>query len=170
MLKLVKPAEADWAKIDEMMAEWTASGEKIVPYSIRVCNYRDREQYLAVFEAEEQGIPGFVPATTYFCLDTERDILVGAVNIRHRLNKSLLQDGGHIGDGVRPSERRRGYATRMIALALEKCREMGIGRVLMTCSRDNIGSAKGIRKNGGVLENEISSGGEIVQRYWIDLR
>ena len=124
MLKLVKPAEADWAKIDEIMAEWTASGEKIVPYSIRVCNYRDREQYLAVFEAEEQGIPGFVPATTYFCLDTERDILVGAVNIRHRLNESLLQDGGHIGDGVRPSERRRGYATRMIALALEKCREM----------------------------------------------
>ena len=114
-------------------------------------------------------MPGHVPASTYFCLDTERDVLVGAVNIRHRLNESLLQDGGHIGDGVRPSERRKGYATRMIALALDKCRELGIWRVLMTCGKQNIGSAKSIRKNGGVLENEIDCGGETIQRYWIDL-
>lgn len=82
----------------------------------------------------------------------------------------LLFSGGHIGDGIRPSERRKGYATAMLRLALEKCRALGIRRVLMTCDKDNIGSAKSIIKNGGILENEVmNEDGVLEQRYWIDL-
>ena len=113
---------------------------------------------------------GLVPDSTFFCLDVERDIMVGAVNIRHYLNDNLLHFGGHIGDGVRPSERRKGIATRMIALALEECRTLGIYMVLMVCNKDNIGSGKSIINNGGILENEIEADGSIVQRYWIDLK
>ncbi len=106
----------------------------------------------------------------FFLLDEDRDRLLGAVNIRHYLNEALLKEGGHIGDGIRPSERRKGYATRMIALALDECRKLGIERVLMTCEKSNIGSAKSIIRNGGVLENEfVNSDGEVEQRYWIDL-
>jgi len=94
---------------------------------------------------------------------------VGAVNIRHYLNEVLLQKGGHIGDGVRPSERRKGIATRMISLALDECKKLCIDRVLMVCNKDNIGSAKSIMNNGGILENEIVSDGTVLQRYWIDL-
>lgn len=57
----------------------------------------------------------------------------------------------------------------MIGLALEKCRELGITRVLITCDKDNVGSAKSIQRNGGVLEDERLLDGKIVQRYWIDL-
>ena len=85
------------------------------------------------------------------------------------LNDALLKNGGHIGDGVRPSERRKGVATKMIALALEECKKLGIDKVLMVCDKDNIGSAKSIIKNGGVLENEIAEDGVIEQRYWITL-
>ncbi len=96
---------------------------------------------------------------------------MGAVNIRHYLNDYLLQYGGHIGDGIRPSERRKGYATKMVGLALEECKKLGINRVLMVCDKDNIGSAKSIVYNGGVLENEFADeDGTIEQRYWIDLR
>ena len=95
--------------------------------------------------------------------------MVGAVNIRHYLNESLLLNGGHIGDGVRPSERRKGIATKMIGLALRECRQLGIDKVLMVCDRDNIGSAKSIMNNGGILENEIEVDGVIEQRYWIAL-
>lgn len=109
------------------------------------------------------------PDTTLFCLDKDRNIFVGAVNIRHRLNAQLRKTGGHIGDGIRPSERRKGYATAMIALALEECRKMGMDRVLMCCGKDNVGSAKSIVRNGGVLENEQEEGGRVVQRYWIAL-
>ena len=94
---------------------------------------------------------------------------MGAVNIRHKLNEELLYTGGHIGDGIRPSERRKGYATAMIALALEECRKLGIDKVLMCCNKDNIGSAKSIINNGGVLENEVEEDGHWEQRYWIEL-
>ena len=94
---------------------------------------------------------------------------MGAVNIRHSLNDYLLQYGGHIGDGIRPSERRKGYATGMIGLALEECRRLGIRKVLMVCDKDNIGSARSILKNGGVLENEVEEEGKLKQRYWITL-
>lgn len=80
-----------------------------------------------------------------------------------------MQYGGHIGDGVRPSERRKRIATRMISLALDECKRLGINRVLMVCNKDNIGSAKSIIYNGGVLENEVVSDGSVIQRYWIDL-
>ena len=106
----------------------------------------------------------------FFLLDTERDRLLGAINIRHHLDDYLLREGGHIGDGIRPSERRKGYATEMIRLALIECRELGIEKVLMTCDRDNIASAKSIINNGGILENEfINSDGVIKQRYWITI-
>lgn len=168
MLILVKLSPEYREQLTEMMDEWTASGEKIIPYSIRKNDYRDFGHYLAELELTEPK-DGMVPDSTFFGLETDTGKFVGAVNIRHTLSPSLLHSGGHIGDGVRPSERRRGYATAMIGLALEECRKLGITRVLMCCNRDDIGSAKSICNNGGVLENEVTENGTIVQRYWIDL-
>ena len=127
------------------------------------------EYYLENLETKEGEKPGLVPDSVYYCLDIDRNIFVGAVNIRHYLNESLYKSGGHIGDGIRPSERRKGYATAMIGLALEKCKELGINKVLMTCDKTNIGSAKSIINNGGVLESEFEEDGVVEQRYWITL-
>ena len=167
-LRLVKLAPQYRRHLMEMMEEWYATGEHIVPYAIRRLDYRDFENYLAKLEVKDSS-EGLVPDSTFFCLNEERDIFVGAVNIRHYLNEGLLLNGGHIGDGVRPSERRKGIATRMIALALEECRKLGIYRVLMVCDQENIGSAKSIQRNGGVLENEVVVDGVTEQRYWITL-
>ena len=167
-LKLVKASNTYHDQIIEMLEEWYTSGEKIIPYAIRRLDYHNFEYYcknLEVRDAQE----GLVPDSTYFCLDEERNIMVGAVNIRHYLNDALLLNGGHIGDGVRPSERRKGIATRMIFLALEECKKLGIEKVLMVCDKENIGSAKSIIKNGGILENEVVVDGIVEQRYWIDL-
>lgn len=167
-LKLVKASPQYRRQITEMLCEWYATGENIIPYSIRRIDYHDFEYYCENLEIKDTS-SDLVPDSTFFCLDCDRDIMVGAVNIRHKLNENLLRSGGHIGDGVRPSERRKGIATRMIALALEECRKLRIDKVLMVCNKDNVGSAKSIIKNGGILENEIISGGEYLQRYWIDL-
>lgn len=150
------------------MDEWNASGEKIIPYAIRRLDYNDFEYYCDNLEVKDTS-KGLVPDSTFFCLDEERNIVVGAVNIRHYLNDALLLNGGHIGDGVRPSERRKGIATKMISLALDECRKLGIQKVLMVCDKENIGSAKSIKNNGGVLENEIVVDGVVEQRYWIEL-
>ena len=169
MLKLIKLDEQYKPQLTDMMDEWTATGETIIPYAIRKCDYRDFPSYLASLEVT-QPADGLVPDSTYFCLDTERSIFVGAVNIRHYLNEGLLLSGGHIGDGIRPSERGKGLGTRMIALALDKCRELSLERVLMCCDSDNFASARTIEKNGGVLENVVDGGGELVKRYWITLK
>ena len=166
-LRLVKLSNQYKRHLDEMMSEWNAAGEKIVPYAIRKNDYRDFDYYLEHLEIKEET-DGRVPNSTFFCLDPDRDIFVGAVNIRHYLTEELLLNGGHIGDGIRPSERRKGYATAMIALALLEAKRLGIQRVLMVCDKDNIASAKSILNNGGVLENEILVDGIMEQRYWID--
>lgn len=168
MLRLVKLELKYQQQLNEMMDEWTASKEKIIPWSIRKCDYHNFETYLNALEEKKESEEN-VPDSTFFCLDTKRNIFVGAVNIRHYLNEKLLLGGGHIGDGIRPSERGKGYGTKMIALALEECRKLGIDRVLMCCDKDNPASAKTIIKNRGVLENEVMDEGSLVQRYWIEI-
>ena len=111
---------------------------------------------------------GALGVNTYLAID-ETNKLVGMIDIRHKLNEYLLNYGGHIGYSVRKSERRKGYATEMLKLALEKCKELNIKRVLITCDKNNIASACTILKNGGEFENEIIDGHEVTQRYWINL-
>lgn len=169
MLRLVKLDSQNYPLLVDMMDEWTATDERIVPYAIRKTSYKEFDCYLNSLEVPANNEDGLVPDSTYFCLDEERNLFVGAVNIRHYLNESLLLNGGHIGDGIRPTERRKGFATQMIALALQKCRELDITKVLMVCNKDNVASAKTITNNGGVLENEVEVDGVVEQRYWIQL-
>lgn len=166
-LKLIKMNKSYRVQLNDMMDEWYAAEEKIVPYAIIKTDYHDFTNYVIKLESATD-INGFVSNSTFFCLDVNRNILVGAVNIRHCLNQNLLLNGGHIGDGVRPSERRKGIATQMIKLALEECKKLGIHKVLMVCDKKNIGSAKSIINNGGILENEIVVDEIIEQRYWIE--
>lgn len=172
-IELVKLTSEYQTQLSDMLTEWKADIEKNntnhSPWAIFRNDFHDFDSYLENLEVKEGNQDGLVPDTTLFCLDKDRNIFVGAVNIRHYLNEYLLQCGGHIGDGIRPSERRKGYATAMIGLALKECKKLGIDKVLMCCDKENIGSAKSIQKNGGVLENEIEKDGTIEQRYWISL-
>jgi predicted acetyltransferase len=101
---------------------------------------------------------GIVHSDIYFLVNKDSKYLVGAIDIRHYLNEYLLKYGGNIGYGVRPSERQKGYATKMLALALGECKKIGMTKVLITCF-----------KNNGFLENEVIEDGMIKQRYWIRL-
>lgn len=168
-VKLIKLTKEYEKELGEMIDEWKLDQEKNhtnhSPWAIFKNDYHDFDYYLDNLEKGKN----LVPNSVWFLLDIDRNRLLGAVNIRHELNDILLKEGGHIGDGIRPSERRKGYATEIIRLALIECKKLGIKKVLITCNKDNIGSAKSIINNGGVLENEIiDSDGELLQRYWID--
>ena len=172
-LILIKPSIAYKEQILNMVNEWAhynaTHQTDPSPRSIFNKDYSNFKKYLDEFVQEENSPqPGFVPATTYFALDKERNVIVGAIQIRHFLNKHLRNSGGHIGDGVRPSERRKGYATEMIRLALEKCKEIGIDRVMISCNESNIGSKKSILNNGGIFERTVIEDNEKIEIYWID--
>lgn len=95
--------------------------------------------------------------------------LIGTINLRYPY-QGYVQVYGHIGFGIRPSERKKGYATKMLKLALEYGRKIGLERVLLTCDKTNIASAKTIIKMLGIFEKEEKqSNGELLQRYWIEL-
>jgi predicted acetyltransferase len=105
----------------------------------------------------------------FFAIRKSDKKLIGTINVRHPY-LDFVQIHGHIGYGIRPSERRQGYATLMLKLALEYCKTIGLKKVLLTCNKSNIASAKTIMKCSGAFENEEKqSDGELLQRYWIEL-
>ena len=114
--------------------------------------------------------PGVVPMTTYWMVGPDR-VILGVSKLRHHLTPSLLEHGGHIGYYIRPSQRRQGYGGLLLALTLEKASEKGIERVRVTCNTDNIGSARIIEKNGGVLSGQMvyEGTGTQISQYWIEI-
>ena len=117
---------------------------------------------VALARAETPRPTGWVTGTFLWMVD-DSDELVGRISLRHVLTPWLLEVGGHIGYAVRPSARRKGHATRALALMLPVAAEHGIESVLVTCDEDNHASRRVIEANGGVLEDV--RGNKL--RFWI---
>ncbi len=110
-----------------------------------------------------------VRSIIFFAIRKSDRKLVGTINVRHPY-QGYVRIHGHIGYGVRPAERRKGYATMMLQAALAYCRTIGLDKVLLTCDKQNVASAKTIIKCAGIFEKEDRlSDGTLVQRYWIAL-
>jgi predicted acetyltransferase len=169
-LALVEPAPAFEAAYRSLLGEDPhASGrERFLSEA-----HGDFTAYLRLLDDDARGVnprPGPVPQNVYWLVHDGATI-VGASRLRHALTPALEDAGGHIGYDIRPTERRKGYGTRLLALTLERARTLGLRRVLLTCDADNVGSARIIQQNGGVLTSESVSPalGRLVSRYWIEL-
>ena len=108
---------------------------------------------------------GLVPAT-FFIAEVDNK-LIGRASIRHELNTYLKNYGGHIGYGVRPEFRGRGYAKEILRQSLGYIRRLGVSEVLVTCFDENVASARVIESCGGELENIVELDGKALRRYWI---
>lgn len=164
-LKLVKPSLHHKKSFLKMKKDFMRTG--FHDYD----DVKDFKKYIAELNDNSHGInlkSGYVPMTTFWLV--KGDLMLGESRLRHRLNEKLLAGhGGHIGYGISPNYWRKGYGTKILELTLKKAKIMGLKKVLLTCNKENIASAKIIKKNGGVLKNEIKREGGVGQRYWIKL-
>ncbi|WP_308281839.1 GNAT family N-acetyltransferase [Bacillus mycoides] len=169
-MKLLKPTYEYSEQIMEYRQAFLHSGEE--PHgSCSLQNFDSIGEWFEKVSTQEGGnLPSNrVQSGQFFSVENGK--IIGFVNIRHRLNPELLWESGHIGYSVHPNKRRQGYATKQLQLSLAEAQKFGLKKVLITCDKENIGSAKTIQKAGGVLENEVvsSNSGEIVQRYWVEI-
>ncbi len=168
-LNLVPPTLSLAESHAELINDFHSHHEELVPWVLDEVG-DDFTNYLKWLERQSLGIglnEGFVPNSTFWLVGNGE--VLGVTNIRHTLTPSLLEYGGHVGYGVRPSARRQGCATRMLELSLAELRKKGIGNVRVTCVKENIASAKTILNNGGLLDSEefMPEHDAVIQRYWV---
>ena len=169
---LVKP---DLSYADEIIKykEESLAESPVINGSAGLDRFSSIEDWLEELKKRscEDTVPkGLVPSSTYLAVREKDNYIVGMIDIRHYLNEYLTQVGGNIGYGVRKTERNKGYAKQMLKLALEKCKELKIKKVLITCDEDNIASEKVILSANAKLEDIRNVDGENKKRFWIDLQ
>jgi predicted acetyltransferase len=169
VLRLVEPAPLYKAAILDAVPEMQASGEWDISPDAFAARFDDMLREIAAAKDPATAPPGVLAYEDFWLM--EQDIWLGLLTLRCQINEQFLHSGGHIGYVVRPSKRRCGYGTMLLRLGLEKARERGLERVLLTCDETNIGSRKIIEANSGQLENAVVVAGQAVQklRYWISL-
>lgn len=171
---LAKPDLYFFDEYNDMMREWQISGTQIAPWFLEkpFDNLEDFAKFIQMLDDCERGNldKKFSSTTSYFVTD-ENGRLIGAASLRHYLTAEGYRTWGHVGYGVRPGERRKGYATCILKMVLAEAKEKKIQRVLLGCHSSNIGSAGVIENCGGILENIVADPGdtnETIRRYWID--
>ncbi len=172
-IMLCRPDETMLEEIAAYRDAMLAAGDSLDGCSA-LERYATVEEWLAHvrdMESPETCPKHLVTATLYVAMRKTDSRIVGMIDLRHYLNDFLAEYGGHIGYSVRPDERRKGYASQMLALVLDEARKRGIPRVLVTCDEDNEASRRTILKNGGVFDSNtwLEAEKQTVSRYWIDL-
>ena len=124
------------------------------------------------YEAPETLPEGRVLATQFIFVRKNDDKILGMIQVRHYFNEYLEKYAGHIGYSVRPSERRKGYAKKMLEMTLPFCKNLNIEKALISCIDGNIGSEKTILANGGVYESTVyePQSGRNLKRFWVEIK
>ncbi|HEY7089211.1 MAG TPA: GNAT family N-acetyltransferase [Tepidisphaeraceae bacterium] len=156
----------------DMIADFRAAGEDRYDWIDEQFG-RDFDGLLLLLDKQRRGIDlpaEHVPQTTFFLMNDQQRIL-GGCRLRHGLHPRLREWGGNIGYDIRPCERRKGYGTVQLSLALEKARSVGLMRAMLTCDATNLPSIKVITSNGGQFDDEyyLRRIDARVRRYWIEL-
>lgn len=171
---LVKPKESFVKEIRSYREEMLLAGSSMDGTGAlrRMENPLDWLNYNAIMENPETVPENKVQATQFVLTDSDTGRIYGMLQVRHELNEYLRKYAGHIGYSVRPTERRKGYAKKMLKLALGYCKEtLGLERVMVSCLVENEASRRTILACGGVFEETVYEHIENVwlEKYWISL-
>lgn len=170
IIKLIRPAIEHKKEALEFREEFFGAGEKVINGGELLDQTEIYEEWLSSVKLNanpDTVSPEWVLTDTFFAVD-EAGKIIGIIDFRHEL-KGFLVDFGHCGYSVRPSERRKGYATKMLALVIEVARTAKLSSLQLSVERSNTPSIRTITKNGGVLERSFDFEGETADVYRIGL-
>lgn len=169
---LVEPSKALEIPAMEYRQEYIDSGEAWINGSGGFIKYDRYDEWLEstaqVKNAETSHY--HVPATVYFSVRKSDNRIIGTIQLRHSLTPELEESAGHIGYGIRPTERKKGYGRQQLMLVLDVARQMQIPRVMISCDKDNSASSSTAISCGGKLTRENMHEGKMQQIFWIELR
>lgn len=174
-IKLVFPSNQYLEKLEDFRKEFFDAGSLPINGSHSLNKAEDVSEWIKIANDRRNGVnlpEGRVPSSLYLAVTKKEEHIVGIVDIRHEVNDFILNYGGHIRYSIRPSERNKGYASKIFRLSLEKARtEIHLKKVLVTCLKTNTGLEKVILKFGGKLENEVINPAKktVFRRYWFEL-
>ncbi len=171
MLTLRPLSITDEAVFKEILCEFKES-EPNFEFGVFYSDDIPFSEYVRRLDAWSKGLElqaGKVPHS--FLLALVGSEIVGRVSIRHSLNDFLKKINGHIGYGVRPKFRKKGYAKDILRKSLKICKDLGLKQVMLTCDDKNIGSIKTIESNGGILKEKFQLDDDPIlkRRYWITI-
>ncbi len=170
MIKLIRPSKEHEEEALAFKKEFFDNGENTINGSELLDQTDSYESWLqAVTKNTSKATvnPEWVVTDTYFAID-ENERIVGVIDFRHEL-KGFLKDFGNSGYSVRPSERKKGYATQMLSLILERAKETGLKSFQLSAEKSNPPSIKTIIKNGGKYSRSFTVNNEEADVYIIDL-
>ena len=173
-LKLIKPDIEHKDQALEYVQEFEYNNSNIYGISWLKKYLDNYEWWLEILknnESKETVELWCVPAKQFILIRELDNKLIWFIQARLELNENLLQHWWHIWYSIRPSERKKHYATAQLFSVLNIYKDLSVEKVLLTCDKVNIWSAKTIQKCWWILENEIidPEDWELIQRYWINI-
>jgi len=169
-IKLVQPSQEHEEWYHSMIKEFLDNGEGIMPKQMQFREKEIYETFLSRIQDQKDWInlkPWYVPWTLYFIVNEDGNVIWWSA-IRHYLSKELLIHWWHISHGIKPSERWKWYATKALKLALLEAKKLWIDKVMLTCDKNNLASARTIVKNWWILDYEYLHEWIMIQKRWIE--
>lgn len=159
MLELRKINYEDWKEEYKVIKNIPAyeTGFENKYYNVSEDEFKNKviSKLLANSEGKELE-NGYVPNTYFFLWNDDK--IVGLFKIRHYLNEHLIKGAGHLGYAILAEHRQKGYATRGLKLAIEKCKNIiKEDEIYMSVYKDNIASLKVMLSNGAYIVDETDS-------------
>lgn len=169
MLQLIEPNISHKEQWEEIMTEW--DNERKMPWIFFLDSYDQVLKKIESIKYQDDLVNQIAQSSVFFLIDDITHRVLWFYWFRHNLQYwNDHEIGWHLGYGIRPSERKKWFASKWLHLLLEEIKKLWFSEIFVTCDDDNIWSWKVIENNWGTLQKMILRKWVAGRRYLIQLK